>query len=105
MGLTLWMLQRVTAICMALYATLIYSHFFTAPLTYLYFKDFFNTPFQGAIFVFTVTAISIHAVIGVWTIATDYLKCRCIRYTFLSGYGAILVLSWIDAILCVARLS
>ncbi len=104
MGLTLWILQRITALCMALYALLMYRHFSSGPLTYLYFKDFFYTPFLGALFVFIVTTISIHALIGVWTIATDYLKCRCVRYIFLVSYSALLGLAEIDAILCVARL-
>ncbi len=104
MGLMLWFLKRVTAICMALYATFIYNFFSHNPFTFVSFQAFFHTPSRAALFLLTATAISVHALIGVWTIATDYLKCRCVRYTALSLYSGLLGFAWLSAALSVGGL-
>ena len=104
MGLMMWFLQRLTALCVGLYATFVYMHFSAQPLSYISFRSLFESTPLAVLFAVTVLAISVHAWIGVWTIATDYLKCHCVRYTFLTLYGLLLVLTFLDTLLFLARI-
>ena len=104
MGLMMWFLQRLTALCMALYATFVYMHFAAQPFNYISFRALFESTPLAVLFVFTVLAMSVHAWIGVWTVATDYLKCSCVRYTSLTLYGLLLMLTVLDTLLFLARI-
>ncbi len=103
MGLNLWLLQRFTALCMAFFGSVSYSYFSLQPFTDEYFLAFFQCPMYSTLYVFTVIMISLHAMIGIWAIAGDYLKCRIVRYIVLSGYSSLLLLSCIVAVLCAVR--
>lgn len=106
MGIILWYLQRLTSIVMAAYATHIYTYFSSVNIIdYVAFKAFFSSPFSGALFLITLFSISIHASIGVWAIATDYLKCKKIRILFLFLYNLSLFWACISSFICIVRLA
>jgi succinate dehydrogenase / fumarate reductase membrane anchor subunit len=103
MGLILWLLQRITAICMPLYAFIAYMYFSQEPINYIYFQKFFSTGLFPALFITLVFSMSVHAFIGIWTISTDYLKCRTLRYSVLSLYAIVLLLTVCEAIFISTR--
>ncbi len=95
-GLTQWLWQRFSAVILVAYSGLLIAYFgFLYPLDYANWHAFFSMTLVKWSTLLAVLSILIHAWIGVWTIATDYLKCTCIRHSFLAlvivalmGYGA-----------------
>ena len=75
-----WMIQRASAIFMAIYSLgLIINFMLFQELTYIEWHSLFA---QGWMKIFTILFISgllFHAWIGMWTIFTDYVKPFVIR--------------------------
>lgn len=79
-GLQEWLLQRISAILIGVYAVLIVS--FVAmhqPMNFADWHAFFAATWVRVATVVTVLLIGIHAWIGLWTIFTDYVKCSVVR--------------------------
>lgn len=84
-GLTQWLWQRFSAVVLVAYSGLLITYFgFLHPLYYAHWHAFFSTPWIKGATLLAVLSIMMHAWIGVWTIATDYLKCTMIRQSFLA---------------------
>lgn len=79
-GLKDWLIQRVTAIYLAVYSLFLLG--FIAMHPELHFEQwhvlFTNPVFQVAT-VIGLLDLSLHAWIGIWTVTTDYIKCTAIR--------------------------
>ncbi len=105
-GLTGWLLQRLTAVVMAVYTLLILGVvLWNGGLDYLLWQALFaNGAFLLASFLFMV-ALLYHAWIGVRDIYMDYLKPTAMRLTLevLSGAVLIAYLGWTIQILWGAR--
>lgn len=107
-GIRDWLIQRVTAIIIGLYAIFILSYFLTHPVV-----DFsgWTALFQHLVMkvatVLTVASILWHAWIGLWTVFTDYVKPAALRL-FLEIIVILLLLSyliWVFEILRTVGLS
>jgi succinate dehydrogenase / fumarate reductase, membrane anchor subunit len=79
-GLRDWVIQRLSAIYMAIYAILMFAYLAAHPhLNYQTWQHFFQVFWvQISSLIFLVCLIW-HTWIGVWTILTDYVKPACIR--------------------------
>lgn len=81
-GVSDWIIQRVSAVVLALYVIFLLGVFlFAKKVDFLYWKHLFSC---GAVQVFTLFALIsllLHAWVGIWTFLTDYVKCACIRFS------------------------
>ena len=79
-GVADWLVQRVSAVILALYTLFLVVYFLALPdFTYEAWAGLFS---QGWVKVFTLLAMLsfvAHAWIGVWTATTDYLKDTAVR--------------------------
>ncbi len=82
-GVRDWLIQRITAVILALYLTFIVVFLaLHSPLTYTAWSAFFGIT---AVRIFTCLAllsVVYHTWVGMWTIFTDYLKCPVSRTFF-----------------------
>ncbi|EAT13609.1 succinate dehydrogenase, hydrophobic membrane anchor protein [Bermanella marisrubri] len=82
-GLSDWLIQRVSAVILALYTVFIVGFLLANPdLDYAQWKEFFSS---NAVRIFSLLALIstvAHAWIGMWTVATDYFKPVSIRFVF-----------------------
>ena len=82
-GLSDWILQRFSAVVMAVYTVFIVGYILANPgMDYAQWKEFFSCT---GVRIFTLLALIstvAHAWIGMWTIATDYIKPVALRFAF-----------------------
>ena len=73
-GVTDFVLQRVTAVILTLYTTLVVGFFAVNQVDYQTFEAFFGSfPMKVASTVAILATIG-HAWVGMWTIGTDYIQ-------------------------------
>ena len=73
-GLSDWVIQRVTAVILALYTLCILGVLLTQPdMDYAEWARHFDSIWMKLFTLMTLLSILAHAWIGMWTIATDYL--------------------------------
>ena len=82
-GLHDWLIQRFSAVVLALYTVFIVGYLIGHPgLSYAEWKELFECT---SVRIFTLLALIstvAHAWIGMWTISTDYMKGTGIRFLF-----------------------
>lgn len=78
-GLKDWLIQRVTAVVMALYSLFLIGFFLTQPLTFASWQGFFHClPVRLASLLFLLS-VFIHAWVGMRDIFMDYVHPTVIR--------------------------
>ncbi len=76
-GLSDWLLQRTTAIIMAVYVVFVTFYLLTNPdLQYDHWLALNSNIAMKVLNVLTVLSIAIHAWIGLWAVLTDYVTVR-----------------------------
>ena len=79
-GLRDWLVQRITAIILAVYVLWLVSYVVLySPMTYRVWLSLFS---QTSVKLFTILALFslvLHAWVGIWTITTDYIKFTGVR--------------------------
>ena len=101
-GLGDWLLQRLTAVVMALYTLgLAACLLWHAPATYADWKAIFSGTFARVTTMLFFTALLYHAWIGMRDIFMDYLKATGLRLALQSAVvvGLMLYLIWTASIL------
>jgi succinate dehydrogenase / fumarate reductase membrane anchor subunit len=94
-GLQDWLMQRLTALYLALYFLYLIVFFVSHnPLDYSAWQALFQCQIMKVATFIAFLALIAHAWIGMWTITTDYLKNNCVRISIqalvilaLLGYG------------------
>jgi len=79
-GLQDWLLQRITAVILAVYS--LFLLVFILKHQPLQFQDWHDLFAHSAVRYFSLSALislALHAWIGVWTVITDYIKANFIR--------------------------
>ena len=80
-GLKDWLIQRVTAVVMALYTLFLIGFFLTQPLTFVSWQGLFHSlPVRLASLLF-MFSVFIHAWVGMRDIFMDYVHPTVIRLT------------------------
>ncbi|MBS0357913.1 MAG: succinate dehydrogenase, hydrophobic membrane anchor protein [Proteobacteria bacterium] len=81
-GLRDWLLQRFSALILAVYVFFLFGYFFSHPnLQFAEWHTLFASNGVRILSFVTLISIVVHAWIGIWTVTTDYLKCVYARLT------------------------
>jgi succinate dehydrogenase / fumarate reductase membrane anchor subunit len=75
-GLRDWLIQRVTAIILAVYV--IFLLIFVAAHSHLHYDQWqalFANPFMRIFSFLALLSLVTHSWVGIWTVLTDYIKC------------------------------
>lgn len=82
-----WMIQRVSAVIIGLYFIYILAVLACGDVTYASWSALFGQTWMRVFSLATLISIGAHAWIGLWTIATDYIKPTAIRFAFQVACG------------------
>lgn len=75
-----WIVQRVSAVLIGIYAAFIFAFFFAhQPMHFSVWHDLFSTVSMKIATFVVLIAILWHAWIGLWTVFTDYVKNGAVR--------------------------
>jgi len=87
-GLYDWMIQRVTAVILAVYTVFMLGYFLLNPdLNYSQWSALFDSICIRIFSLLALLSLAAHAWIGLWTISTDYIKPTGIRFLFQAVCG------------------
>lgn len=97
-GLYDWVIQRITAIILAVYFVGLFAYLILHPdLNYQQWHGLFSTTWMRIASLMTLMSICAHAWVGLWTISTDYLttyligsKATVLRLLFQAGSVALM---------------
>jgi succinate dehydrogenase / fumarate reductase membrane anchor subunit len=79
-GLQDWLIQRISAIILAIYTAFLVAYFVTHPaLQYEQWHTLFECKVMKYASALALLSLISHAWIGIWTIMTDYIKPRVLR--------------------------
>ncbi|MCK2183734.1 succinate dehydrogenase, hydrophobic membrane anchor protein [Halomonas getboli] len=79
-GLSDWLVQRVSAVILALYTLFIVGYLLVHPgLDYATWSGLFGQTWMRIFSLLAFVSLSAHAWVGLWTVTTDYLKPTGIR--------------------------
>ncbi|MFQ5470027.1 MAG: succinate dehydrogenase, hydrophobic membrane anchor protein [Gammaproteobacteria bacterium] len=103
-GLRSWILQRMSALYMALYlGYFICTLVFNTPGTYLAWKNWFDGAGVGVATVLFFFALLMHAWIGIRDVVMDYVHPVAMRFSMLSivSFALIAMAAWVLKVLFV----
>lgn len=90
-GLKDWLVQRATAVYLAVYALFLFGFIFCHPqMSYDTWLGLFHCSLMKIATIIAILAILLHAWIGLWTVSTDYISCTMLRLS-----TQLLVLTWL----------
>jgi len=79
-GLRDWLVQRVSAVVIAIYVVFLVSFLMTkGELNYEQWQALFSHNVMKVATIVTLLFVMLHAWVGLWTVFTDYLKCTILR--------------------------
>ncbi|WP_163560451.1 succinate dehydrogenase, hydrophobic membrane anchor protein [Halomonas sp. NO4] len=79
-GLSDWLIQRVSAVILALYTLFIVLYLLFNPgLDYATWSGLFAQTWMRIFTLLALISIAAHAWVGLWTVTTDYLKSTGVR--------------------------
>ncbi len=82
-GLYDWMMQRISAVMLFLYAIFIMGYLLLHPhLTYSQWSSLFSSTWMRIFSLLTLLSIGVHSWIGLWSIFTDYMKKTGVCFFF-----------------------
>jgi len=86
-GVADWVVQRFSALILAAYTVVmvVWLAVNGGELTFAQWQGFMGQTWMRIFTLLTVLALAGHAWIGLWTVATDYMKKGAIRVAFLGG--------------------
>ncbi|TCK18400.1 succinate dehydrogenase / fumarate reductase membrane anchor subunit [Thiogranum longum] len=106
-GLRAWLLQRFTAIYLAIYFVSVLTVFFTRDnWDYVQWHSWLSQPLMGISTVLFLLAVLLHVWVGVRDVLIDYIHVAWLRLMFMAGTALMLLVSllWILRALSLAAL-
>ena len=80
-GVSDWVIQRVSAVILALYTVFIVAYLLFNPgLDYVTWSNLFAQTWMRIFSLLAFISLAAHAWVGLWTVTTDYLKSTCVRF-------------------------
>ena len=106
-GAVQWTLQRVSAVFLWLYLAAIFFYLppFHAPLSVFDWKAHLTAPWMQILGVAAFLSYTVHVLIGLWIVATDYLPNLKIRHGVLGVCTVATLASVVVALWCVVTIS
>lgn len=90
-GLSDWLIQRISAVILAAFTVFLAVFILVNPdLSYSKWNALFDLTWVKIFTLITVLSVVGHAWVGLWTVATDYIKAALIRFIFLCVVGTTL---------------
>lgn len=81
-GLKDWLIQRFSAVYLALYSLFLLGFIYLHPhLTYSEWHRLFHDLWFQTASVLALFLVTLHTWVGIWTVTTDYIKCTGVRLT------------------------
>ncbi|WLD59604.1 succinate dehydrogenase, hydrophobic membrane anchor protein [Salinispirillum sp. LH 10-3-1] len=97
-GLSDWIIQRLSAVVLAAYTLFMVAYFLVQPeWSYEAWTGLFAQGWMKLFTLLTILAVIAHAWIGMWTVATDYIKSTGLRLAFLVILGLVLFVYFVVA--------
>jgi succinate dehydrogenase / fumarate reductase membrane anchor subunit len=82
-GLSDWVIQRASAVILATYAIFIVGYILCNPeLSFGQWKELFDCTAMRIYTLLAVLSLVGHAWVGLWTVATDYIKPAVVRFIY-----------------------
>lgn len=82
-GVSDWVVQRISAVVLAIYTVILVGFFIITPdVTFSAWQGLFSQTWMKIVSLASLIALCAHAWVGMWTIATDYLKGTLVRFVF-----------------------
>ncbi|MCM2971687.1 succinate dehydrogenase, hydrophobic membrane anchor protein [Larsenimonas suaedae] len=79
-GVSDWLIQRASAVILALYTIFMVAFFLFHPhLDYVAWSSLFDRTWMKIFTLLALLSIAAHAWIGLWIVSTDYIKKSCVR--------------------------
>ncbi len=79
-GLRDWLVQRATAVILAIYSIFIIDYLIVHPhLVYADWQQLFAHTWMKVATLLALLSVLLHALIGLWTVLTDYVKPAKLR--------------------------
>lgn len=79
-GLRDWLVQRVSAVILAVYFVFILGFLIAHPnLTYDSWSSLFSNLFMKIMTIIVLLSLLLHSWVGIWTVLTDYVKPAWLR--------------------------
>ncbi len=95
-GLRDWLIQRVSALVLAVYTIFLLSFIIMHPnLDFATWQTLFAHPVMRIGSAVVLLNLILHAWIGLWTVSTDYLKSTVLRLSFQMFVALLLLASFI----------
>lgn len=85
-----WMVQRVSAVVLAVYTLWLIGLIFFCPMDYAGWSALFGKTSVRIFSLMALLALGAHAWIGLWTVTTDYIKNGLIRFIAQAGCGTVM---------------
>ncbi len=86
-----WLMQRVSAVVLALYTVFLVGYVLAAPdLDYGQWSALFEQTWMRVFSLLALISLGIHAWVGLWTITTDYIKPMAPRFLLQAVCGLIM---------------
>lgn len=85
-GAAHWLLQRISAVAMLLYFLPILGYWLICPdLGYMWWSGFLSSNLMLGLFLVNLLMFFLHALIGMWTVFTDYIPNQSLHNLLLLG--------------------
>ncbi len=107
-GLRAWILQRISAVYLALFSLVLLWHFFfNAPADFVAWREWVIQPWVSTGLFLFIAALVLHAWVGIRDVLIDYVQPLGIRITLLTLFGMGLIGSamWALQAIILARLA
>ena len=104
-GMRAWLLQRLTAVYIAVYLLILLLWFINVPLLdFEVWQAFFSTNLVIIASILFYASVFIHAWVGMRDIFVDYIKPSSLRFVMLTGLAIFLSVQCIWLLIIVVRL-
>lgn len=106
-GLRAWLLQRFTAVYLAVYLLTTSVGLLTRDVQgYSAWRDWFGQPWMGVLTAMSAMAVLLHVWVGMRDVLIDYVHAVWLRLSLLAAFGLVLLgsLLWVLRALALAAL-
>lgn len=86
-GLRTWLLQRLSAVYIAIFSVVFFWIWASEPVTYESWRNWVAQPLANMSLVLFVLAVILHGWVGIRDIIMDYVKPVRMRYLLLISFG------------------